>query len=65
MQPLLNPMYILVISMDLLAAHGNSAVNLKIVFLPLLVFEVIILIDNFRYIPAYPVNFLFIFPLII
>lgn len=31
-------------------AHGYPAVNLKIVFLPLLAFEVIILVDNFRYI---------------
>ncbi|XP_058079998.1 uncharacterized protein LOC131228170 isoform X2 [Magnolia sinica] len=30
------------------AVHGYQAVNLKIVFLPLLAFEVIILVDNFR-----------------
>lgn len=32
-----------------LAVYGFTAVNLKIVFLPLLAFEIIILIDNFRY----------------
>jgi hypothetical protein len=32
-----------------LAVYHIAAVNLKIVFIPLLAFEVIILIDNFRY----------------
>lgn len=32
-----------------LAVYGFAAVNLKIVFLPLLAFEIIVLIDNFRY----------------
>lgn len=33
----------------MLVDYGIPVVNLKIVFLPLLAFEVIILIDNFRY----------------
>ena len=36
-----------------LAVYGFPAVNLKIVFLPLLAFEIIILIDNFRYLFIY------------
>ena len=32
-----------------IAVNHSSALHLKIVFLPLLAFEVIILIDNFRY----------------
>lgn len=31
------------------AVIHSAAVNLKVVFLPLLAFEIIILIDNFRY----------------
>ena len=31
------------------AVYHIPAVNLKIVFIPLLAFEIIILIDNFRY----------------
>lgn len=34
--------------LDGLAAHGEPAVSLKVVFLPLLAFQAIILIDNFR-----------------
>ncbi|KAF3792577.1 RING finger protein B [Nymphaea thermarum] len=39
---------LLCVFLESLWARGFPAVNLKIVFLPLLVFEVIILIDNFR-----------------
>jgi hypothetical protein len=34
--------------LDTLEASGTPAVSLKIVFLPLLTFEAIVLIDNFR-----------------
>ncbi|XP_054804658.1 uncharacterized protein LOC129307779 isoform X2 [Prosopis cineraria] len=39
---------LLCIYLESLYVHGFAAVNLKIVFLPLLTFEIIILIDNFR-----------------
>ncbi|XP_031497306.1 uncharacterized protein LOC116262263 [Nymphaea colorata] len=39
---------LLCIFLEGLWVHGSPAVNLKIVFLPLLAFEIIILIDNFR-----------------
>ncbi|KAM2456024.1 hypothetical protein PS1_015950 [Malus domestica] len=39
---------LLCIYLDSVSVHGFAAVNLKVVFLPLLAFEVIILIDNFR-----------------
>ncbi|KAJ7956582.1 Transmembrane Fragile-X-F-associated protein [Quillaja saponaria] len=39
---------LLCIYLESLYVHGFPAVNLKIVFLPLLTFEIIILIDNFR-----------------
>uniref|UniRef100_A0A7N0U0Q5 RING-type domain-containing protein n=1 Tax=Kalanchoe fedtschenkoi TaxID=63787 RepID=A0A7N0U0Q5_KALFE len=39
---------LLCIHLNSIDAHGFAAVNLKIVFLPLLIFEVIVLIDNFR-----------------
>lgn len=39
---------LLCIYLESLYVHGFAAVNLKIVFLPLLAFEIIILIDNFR-----------------
>ncbi|KAG8379376.1 hypothetical protein BUALT_Bualt07G0082200 [Buddleja alternifolia] len=39
---------LLCIHLESLYVTGSAAVNLKIVFLPLLAFEVIILIDNFR-----------------
>ncbi|KAJ8648473.1 hypothetical protein MRB53_001496 [Persea americana] len=39
---------LLCIYLDSIYVHGYPAVNLKIVFLPLLAFEVIILVDNFR-----------------
>ena len=32
-----------------MAVYGVAAVSLKIVFFPLLAFETVILIDNFRY----------------
>ncbi|KAF3637510.1 hypothetical protein FXO37_24879 [Capsicum annuum] len=40
---------LLCIHLESIYVNHSAAVNLKIVFLPLLVFEVIILIDNFRY----------------
>ncbi|KAF6160874.1 hypothetical protein GIB67_041928 [Kingdonia uniflora] len=39
---------LLCIYLESIYVHGYAAVNLKIVFLPLLAFETIILIDNFR-----------------
>ncbi|XP_077230990.1 uncharacterized protein LOC143864059 isoform X2 [Tasmannia lanceolata] len=39
---------LLCIYLESLNVHGDPAVSLKIVFLPLMAFEVIILIDNFR-----------------
>ena len=39
----------LIEAIPFLPVYGFAAVNLKIVFLPLLAFEIIILIDNFRY----------------
>ncbi|KAJ7978831.1 Transmembrane Fragile-X-F-associated protein [Quillaja saponaria] len=39
---------LLCIYLESLYVHGFAAVNLRIVFLPLLAFEIIILIDNFR-----------------
>ncbi|KAG5536240.1 hypothetical protein RHGRI_023879 [Rhododendron griersonianum] len=39
---------LLCIYLESIAVSGSAAVNLKIVFLPLLAFEIIILIDNFR-----------------
>ncbi|KAJ9187307.1 hypothetical protein P3X46_002780 [Hevea brasiliensis] len=39
---------LLCIYLESLYVHGVAAVNLKIVFIPLLAFEIIILIDNFR-----------------
>uniref|UniRef100_A0A2P2L7D8 Uncharacterized protein MANES_01G020500 n=1 Tax=Rhizophora mucronata TaxID=61149 RepID=A0A2P2L7D8_RHIMU len=39
---------LLCIYLESISVHGIAAVNLKIVFIPLLAFEVIILIDNFR-----------------
>nr|DAD35249.1 TPA_asm: hypothetical protein HUJ06_005889 [Nelumbo nucifera] len=39
---------LLCIYLESIYVHGFAAVNLKIVFLPLLAFEIIILIDNFR-----------------
>ncbi|XWS50696.1 hypothetical protein CRYUN_Cryun12cG0108700 [Craigia yunnanensis] len=39
---------LLCIYLESVNVHGFAAVNLKIVFLPLLAFEIIILIDNFR-----------------
>ncbi|KAK9278709.1 hypothetical protein L1049_028284 [Liquidambar formosana] len=39
---------LLCLYLESIYVHGVAAVNLKIVFLPLLVFEIIILIDNFR-----------------
>ncbi|KAL7099079.1 hypothetical protein ACP275_09G059400 [Erythranthe tilingii] len=39
---------LLCIYLESLYAIGSAAVNLKIVFLPLLAFEVVILVDNFR-----------------
>ncbi|KAG9458265.1 hypothetical protein H6P81_002773 [Aristolochia fimbriata] len=39
---------LLCIYLDSLYVYGSPAVNLKIVFLPLLAFEVIVLVDNFR-----------------
>ncbi|KAL6497184.1 hypothetical protein OROGR_029113 [Orobanche gracilis] len=39
---------LLCIYLESICVNGSAAVNLKIVFLPLLAFEVIILIDNFR-----------------
>nr|DAD31687.1 TPA_asm: hypothetical protein HUJ06_010538 [Nelumbo nucifera] len=39
---------LLCLYLESIYVHGFAAVNLKIVFLPLLAFEVIILIDNFR-----------------
>ncbi|GMN57907.1 hypothetical protein TIFTF001_027008 [Ficus carica] len=39
---------LLCIYLESINAHDSAAVNLKIVFLPLLAFETIILIDNFR-----------------
>ncbi|RRT62575.1 hypothetical protein B296_00000692 [Ensete ventricosum] len=35
--------------MDSHTVNGEHAINLKIVFLPLLAFEIVILVDNFRY----------------
>ncbi|XP_022736733.1 uncharacterized protein LOC111289728 isoform X2 [Durio zibethinus] len=39
---------LLCIYLESVNVHGFAAVNLKIVFLPLLAFEIIVLIDNFR-----------------
>lgn len=39
---------LLCIYLESIYVHGFAAVNLKIVFLPLLIFEIIVLIDNFR-----------------
>ncbi|KAM0952690.1 putative transcription factor C2H2 family [Dioscorea sansibarensis] len=39
---------LLCIYLESIGAHTNPAISLKIVFLPLLAFEIIILIDNFR-----------------
>ncbi|KAA0058052.1 RING finger protein B [Cucumis melo var. makuwa] len=39
---------LLCVYLESLSVYGFAAVNLKIVFLPLLAFEIIILIDNFR-----------------
>ncbi|TQD74693.1 hypothetical protein C1H46_039770 [Malus baccata] len=39
---------LLCIYLESVSVHGFAAVNLKVVFLPLLAFEIIILIDNFR-----------------
>ncbi|PQP93246.1 uncharacterized protein Pyn_22772 [Prunus yedoensis var. nudiflora] len=39
---------LLCIYLESIYVHGFAAVNLKVVFLPLLAFEIIILIDNFR-----------------
>ncbi|KAJ4821929.1 hypothetical protein Tsubulata_041964 [Turnera subulata] len=39
---------LLCIYLESIYVHGISAINLKIVFIPLLAFQVIILIDNFR-----------------
>ena len=39
---------VLSLFVDGLAAYGKPAVSLKVVFLPLLAFQAIILIDNFR-----------------
>ncbi|PON86516.1 Transmembrane Fragile-X-F-associated protein [Trema orientale] len=39
---------LLCIYLESVKVNGSAAVNLKIVFLPLLAFEIIILIDNFR-----------------
>uniref|UniRef100_A0A0A0LPI4 RING-type domain-containing protein n=1 Tax=Cucumis sativus TaxID=3659 RepID=A0A0A0LPI4_CUCSA len=39
---------LLCVYLESLSVYGFTAVNLKIVFLPLLAFEIIILIDNFR-----------------
>ncbi|XP_068662173.1 uncharacterized protein [Aristolochia californica] len=39
---------LLCLYLESIYVHGSLAVNLKIVFLPLMAFEVIILVDNFR-----------------